>query len=120
MPESVWRRFTPDFIDPGKCLARVFNGGFGGQCSKLAAPGSQLCKQHMGWGGQVHGLVTGPIPRAKVRRFLQAEIRNVRRKRASEGVVGGDGAVVEAEGCLCFFCVSLCFYFSWVRILVNE
>ena len=62
----MWRRFTPDVIDREKCLARVFNGGLGGQCTKLAVPGSQLCKQHTGWGGQVHGLVTGPIPLQKL------------------------------------------------------
>ena len=71
VPASVWRRFTPDVIESGKCLARTFNGGLGGQCTKLALVGSEFCRQHEGRGCQVHGFVKGPIPRGKLQHFLR-------------------------------------------------
>ena len=32
--EDLRRRFTPERIDAGKCLARIYNGGRGGQCTR--------------------------------------------------------------------------------------
>eukprot|EP00928_Gymnodinium_smaydae_P076065 TRINITY_DN5903_c0_g4_i1.p1 TRINITY_DN5903_c0_g4~~TRINITY_DN5903_c0_g4_i1.p1 ORF type:complete len:611 (+),score=129.02 TRINITY_DN5903_c0_g4_i1:66-1835(+) len=82
-PEQ-WRRFTPSVILEERCMARVWNGGKGGQCSKrhrraagCAAAGADadFCWQHSGTGWQVHGRVDGPIPSAKLREFLRCRLR---------------------------------------------
>ena len=67
-----WRRFTPRIVDESKCLARIWAGGRGGQCSH-APTDRQFCKRHAqqqnqkGW----HGTVQGEIPEPKLREFLK-------------------------------------------------
>ena len=68
--EPEWRQYTPRNVDESKCLARIWAGGCGGQCSK-APTVRQYCKRHAqqenqkGW----HGNVQGEIPEEKLREF---------------------------------------------------
>ena len=63
--------FTPVKITDGtRCLARVWAGGHGGQCSWPPAQGQHLCRRHLN--NSSHGLVTGGIPEAKLAAFLRA------------------------------------------------
>ena len=68
---TAWWQFTASQIDPAKCLARTWNDGLGGQCPRRPCVGGQVCKIHAGKAGLLHGLVTGPIPDAKLREFEQ-------------------------------------------------
>lgn len=71
----AWRRFSPPEVDPQLCLARVWAGGSGAQCTRrrVAEDVTGCCRVHAR-GGQwrVHGLVDGPIPDAKLREFERA------------------------------------------------
>ena len=66
-PESS--RFSPAAFDAGLCLARVWNGGSGGQCHCKPVVGS-FCKRHKEQ--QTHGRIDGPIPPEILRRFQKA------------------------------------------------
>ena len=83
--EAVRKRFTPDEVDCERCLARVRNHGYGGQCFSKRRAGSEFCGQHQK--SQPCGLVTGPIPATKVNEFLRSEARRIRR--------GGDARLGE-------------------------
>ena len=67
------REFTPDVICYDRCLARVWNGGLGGQCSRRAMDGRDVCKKHAD--GQFHGLVTHDVPPAKLREFRKRKAK---------------------------------------------
>lgn len=50
--------------DPEKrCIARVWNRGKGGQCTRIKCDGEDLCKQHLG--GCKHGVI-GDMPPKQV------------------------------------------------------
>ena len=70
--------FTPVVLDLRLCLARTWNGGRGGQCPKKQCVG-KLCQMHARRGGLAHGLVTGPVPPAKLREFQQNARQNLAR-----------------------------------------
>ncbi|CAK0900734.1 unnamed protein product, partial [Prorocentrum cordatum] len=67
--------FTPRTIHAALCMARIWNEGYGAQCSHkgLKWPcGRHLCAQHAKdaqW--RIHGLVDGPIPEEKLQEFLR-------------------------------------------------
>ena len=74
-----WKCYTPDIIDPTRCMARTWSEGKGGQCAKKPKPGMRFCLFHakqegdQGW----HGAVDGEIPPGKLAEF--------KRKNASSG-----------------------------------
>ena len=90
-----WRLFTPAEVDGRKCMARVWNGGKGAQCSKAACEGV-LCKMHAGKRGGPSwlGEVTGEIPVGKLGDFEKA----LRRLETKSGGVRGERADGE-EAC---------------------
>ena len=88
-PEA-WRRFTPVDIDQGRCMARVFCGGRGGQCYGKCHGESKLCRQHER--STPHGLVTGEIPQERLQWFLNAE-----RRRILRGDAGGPAGARRAD-----------------------
>lgn len=49
--------------DDKRCLARVWNRGKGGQCTRMKCEGGDFCKQHMS--GCRHGII-GEAPPKKV------------------------------------------------------
>lgn len=60
--------FTPRFIVEGKCLARTWSAGLGGQCGRLRNGRSVFCAQHTtAW--RSHGRVDSSIPTHKLREF---------------------------------------------------
>mmetsp|Transcript_43000 Transcript_43000/g.98806 ORF Transcript_43000/g.98806 Transcript_43000/m.98806 type:complete len:293 (-) Transcript_43000:79-957(-) len=70
MEDATWRKFTPDVVDNALCMARTWNGGVGGQCTRTPLSGSEFCSMHGAndkW--QVHGRLDGPIPDKKLREF---------------------------------------------------
>ena len=93
-----WRSFTPSEVDPSKCLARTWNFGKGGQCTKSKLAGERFCK---GCARRlVHGAVDGPIPEKKLIDF-QKEAKKCAKKRGREsgglhvgGGAGGSGSRV--------------------------
>ena len=71
-----WRQCTPGPIDDfvGKCKARIWNGGAGGQCKSRCVGDSEFCRTHgkqNDSGRLVHGRVDGDIPEPKYREFLK-------------------------------------------------
>ena len=68
--EELRKRFSPSEIDPGKCSARVFAGGRGGQCRRAPQDGG-LCARC--GPAPAHGFVTGPVPRTKWKDFKITE-----------------------------------------------
>merc|ERR1711920_939823 len=73
-PNSMdWTSFTPE-IQPGRCMARTWNNGQGGQCQSKPKEGSDLCTAHSK-GELSHGRVDGPIPVAKLKRFLACAVK---------------------------------------------
>ena len=71
----IWERFTPQEINPSWCLARTWNDGRGGQCSRSRVTDSELCKACSNRATLVHGLVTGEIPEGKLKEFMRASER---------------------------------------------
>lgn len=70
------RRFTPSPIDRNACLARTWNNGLGGQCTRQqAGPSIVLCAAHLrqeeSERGLAHGRVDGPVPGPKLCEFLR-------------------------------------------------
>ncbi|CAE8633799.1 unnamed protein product [Polarella glacialis] len=69
--EPDWKAFTPKTVDNSRCVARTWDAGRGGQCPRLPSSGTDgvsLCEGHRA-GLLPHGLVTGPIPAAKLSEF---------------------------------------------------
>ena len=71
---SDWHEFTPQTINEQCCLARTWDDGHGGQCTRRALNGAtQLCAAHKLESelplGLTHGLVTGAIPVRKLEEF---------------------------------------------------
>eukprot|EP00931_Biecheleriopsis_adriatica_P056434 TRINITY_DN33432_c0_g1_i2.p1 TRINITY_DN33432_c0_g1~~TRINITY_DN33432_c0_g1_i2.p1 ORF type:complete len:927 (+),score=175.40 TRINITY_DN33432_c0_g1_i2:60-2840(+) len=64
--------FTPAKIYIGRCFARVWGSGRGGQCPKPRRPSSDFCGTHGGQKPLPHGRVDGPVPAAKLQEFLRA------------------------------------------------
>mmetsp|Transcript_13858 Transcript_13858/g.37662 ORF Transcript_13858/g.37662 Transcript_13858/m.37662 type:complete len:706 (-) Transcript_13858:219-2336(-) len=103
--------FTPAVVDQTRCLARIWNYGQGGQCSRSRCAGD-FCFQHAKdefW--RSHGRVTGPVPPAKLRDF-QKEQAKASREGATRSQDGGalakglkalesktlNGSLAEADG----------------------
>lgn len=73
LPCVVGYAFSPAKISFNCCMARTWNGGHGGQCTRAPEAGSDFCGAHDlddRWG--VHGRVDGPVPAAKLREFERA------------------------------------------------
>lgn len=68
MSVEEWRQFTPAVIDYSRCLARTWNNGAGGQCTKAPAEMQVFCLMHVDKWVQ-HGRVDGPIPEKKLAEF---------------------------------------------------
>ncbi len=100
------RDFTPSIIDDCKCLARVWAGGEGGQCSSKRVPDSRYCKRHSdmhsafmqnlprgnGW----HGPVDGEIPASKLAEF-RSHRQKASRSRLDVHAGGGCGDLGVAD-----------------------
>ena len=69
-----WRQFTPTDIVVGRCMARTWFGGKGGQCKSKCVGDSDFCRSH-GGGRLAHGRVDGDIPDSKYREFVN-ELKN--------------------------------------------
>ena len=68
-----WRQFTPGPIVVGRCMARIWNGGAGGQCKSKCVGDSDFCRTHgkqNDSGRLVHGRVDGDIPEPKYQEFV--------------------------------------------------
>ena len=68
-----WRQFTPGPILVGRCMARIWNGGAGGQCKSKCVGDSDFCRTHgkqNDSGRLVHGRVDGDIPEPKYQEFV--------------------------------------------------
>ena len=68
-----WRQFTPGPIVVGRCMARIWNGGAGGQCKSRCVGDSEFCRTHgkqSDSGRLVHGRVDGDIPEPKYQEFV--------------------------------------------------
>lgn len=70
----AWKRFTPSVIAPDRCMARIWNGGIGGQCRNnnvtYETYNGSFCAFHSArdtW--RIHGRVDGPIPAMKLAEF---------------------------------------------------
>ena len=65
--EELRKRYTPTHIDSGKCQARVFGAGKGGQCPNNRPKHGRTCGR---CGAEPkHGLVTGRVPTGKWKAF---------------------------------------------------
>ncbi|MCP4742448.1 MAG: hypothetical protein GY871_09540, partial [Actinomycetales bacterium] len=90
-----WRRYTPDVVDPCRCMGRTWNGARGGQCKKPRVHGD-LCQTHHKCLACVR--VDGPIPEAKLaefkakRQLSNAERENARTKDGGRKLRGRDVA----------------------------
>ena len=88
-----WRRFTPSAVDASRCLARVWNGGCGGQCTRRPQAGADLCAGHArnvakdAWLGKV----TGEIPAKKLREFEKA-------RKKTEAIAGATSGGAHEKG----------------------
>jgi len=61
-----------------RCMARVWNRGQGGQCSRRRTEDSELCGQHdleAQQRGLTHGRIDGEIPKEKLLEFTVASVR---------------------------------------------
>ena len=71
--------FTPRFVDPSKCQARLLREGVARQCGGRPVQGLGLCAQHRakgrGKGARLHnsryGVVTGSLPEAVIPELLE-------------------------------------------------
>ena len=112
---ASWKDFTPKEVDEGKCMARTWLGGRGGQCRSGPVGSGRYCKMH----GQKQGTdkwlgaVDGPIPEKKMNEFVKERqklegarkevgggaARRLRRAGfAFEAERGGDGSAATDEG----------------------
>ncbi|CAK9088971.1 unnamed protein product [Durusdinium trenchii] len=77
--QEPWRDFTPKSIDSTKCLARIWNDGFGGQCDADRPKDNKLCWRHQRLAvskqGLIYGLADGPIPEHRLRQFQAAVVK---------------------------------------------
>ena len=75
LASSDWHEFTPQTINAQYCLARTWDDGYGGQCTRRALndTATKLCTSHKRESnhplGLTHGLVTGAIPARKLEQF---------------------------------------------------
>ena len=81
MAAEVWRRFTPTQVDPHKCQARTWGGGFGGQCRQACMRGKDLCRAHFKQESLAHGRVDECPAYWKLQQFLSAERRRAQAER---------------------------------------
>eukprot|EP00427_Karlodinium_veneficum_P018211 CAMPEP_0169123982 /NCGR_PEP_ID=MMETSP1015-20121227/34076_1 /TAXON_ID=342587 /ORGANISM="Karlodinium micrum, Strain CCMP2283" /LENGTH=157 /DNA_ID=CAMNT_0009187357 /DNA_START=48 /DNA_END=521 /DNA_ORIENTATION=+ len=64
-------KFTPAEINREVCMARIWAGGAGGQCTKAKEEGCEFCRLHKAEGKwKVHGRVDGDIPAKKLAEFV--------------------------------------------------
>merc|ERR1719453_1999021 len=79
------RYYTPAVIDEKCCMARTWNDGKGGQCTRPRAENSDLCAMHIkqrdSEKGLVHGRVDGEVPEKKLEEFKRAAEKPEKPKR---------------------------------------
>jgi hypothetical protein len=85
-PEEAWREFTPRDVNSTRCLGRVWNVSYGGQCKSPKPNDGDLCAK-CAKGKLVHGRVDGPIPVSKL-----AEFKRCASKRAAASASSSAGA----------------------------
>ena len=99
VPASTgWREFTPQNINEKRCLARTWDDGYGGQCTRLALNDTlKLCAAHKVESerprGLTHGFVTGAIPARKLEEF--ESVRAFRQAARRERSNGADASVAQ-------------------------
>lgn len=99
-----WKQFTPETIDKSRCMARTWNNGCGGQCTKAPMEKSKFCAMHeaKASNGQpkwkVHGAVDGTIPRAKFDEFQAASKKPPKKELTAEEKAARDAARAEKKG----------------------
>ena len=87
---SARHEFTPQTIKEQCCLARTWDDGHGGQCTRrpLNAAAMQLCAAHKLESdlpcGLAHGLVTGAIPARKLEEFIRVRAFRQAAREAAE------------------------------------
>ena len=97
VPASTrWCEFTPQNINEKRCLARTWDDGYGGQCTRLALNDTlKLCAAHKVESerplGLTHGFVTGAIPPRKLEEF--ENVRAFRQAARLERSYGLDASV---------------------------
>ena len=72
--DESWRDFTPSVVDLGRCLARTWDAGRGGQCRRLKPSGADVCAS-CAKGCLAHGRVDGPIPTTKLAAFQSTKTK---------------------------------------------
>jgi hypothetical protein len=45
-------------LRPGRCIARTWKGGYGGQCTRYKLPGTDFCQKHQAEENRWCGLIT--------------------------------------------------------------
>lgn len=107
--EDTWKRFTPEKINRSRCLARTWNDGCGGQCTKTPAEGQSLCKGHLA--KAACGLVDSPIPLPKLHEFVKHSQKTLKKEStktaawtedapmgfSAEGASKGDAASITGQ-----------------------
>ena len=82
----------PDFF----CMARIWAGGWGGQCRLPHLPGIEYCEAHQAQvkrqGYLTHGRMDGEIPPKKKKEFEATQQRLRARSSGSEAAQPGNGA----------------------------
>ena len=101
---SEWHEFTPKTINDKYCLARTWDDGHGGQCTRRALNNvaTQLCAPHKFESelplGLPHGLVTGAIPARKLEEFKSVRaFREAARQAVSHGQSHSSDAAGDQE-----------------------
>ena len=101
LASSDWHEFTPQTINAQYCLARTWDDGYGGQCTRRALndTATKLCASHKRASnhplGLTHGLVTGAIP---ARKWLVETVIGYRQVRF---FIGGGGCSCQLRRWVC-------------------
>ena len=85
-----WECYTPEPVNVGRCMARTWADGRGGQCTRAPTASTDLCRMHvkqMGCAAWL-GKVDGPIPDVKLEEF---------RRKGTPRVLSGAGAVPDEQ-----------------------
>ena len=90
--------FTPKKIESHLCMARTWNSGQGGQCTRKQVKGD-YCSLHSGEGWKVHGRVDGSIPEKKLKEFYKEQNKKRGVKKEAQGASPGERCpAAEAKG----------------------
>ena len=88
--------FTPKKIESHLCMARTWNSGQGGQCTRKQMKGD-YCSGHSGEGWKVHGRVDGPIPEKKLKEFYKEQNKKRGVKKEVQGASAGERCPTASE-----------------------